>query len=154
MAWCFHRFMAGGPWDESIRTGKAAMKPSIRKSTETKEFYLSENCYITEWSNSEDDPDLSIAQARVRPGERTRLHRLSGTVERYCIISGRGMVEVGALPPTEVGPGDVVVIPAGCPQRIRNIGSGDLIFLVMCTPRFLNAVYEDLENGEKLPAKG
>ncbi len=32
-----------------------------------------------------------------------------------------------------------------CSQRITNIGPDDLIFLAICTPRFSNDVYEDLE---------
>jgi len=55
------------------------------------------------------------------------------------------VVEVGELPPAAVGPGDVVVIPPLCRQRITNTGNRDLIFLAICTPRFSEAVYEDLE---------
>ena len=41
--------------------------------------------------------------------------------------------------------GDVVVIPAGCPQQIRNDGEDDLVFLAICTPRFVPECYRDLE---------
>ena len=44
-----------------------------------------------------------------------------------------------------VGAGDVVVIPAGCPQRIRCVGEQVLVFLALCTPRFVPGCYEDLE---------
>jgi mannose-6-phosphate isomerase-like protein (cupin superfamily) len=54
-------------------------------------------------------------------------------------------VEVGELPATGVGPGDVVLIPPGCRQRIANTGSVDLVFLAICSPRFLSEVYEDIE---------
>jgi len=104
-----------------------------------------EKCCITELCNTPDDPDVSIARARVEPGITTRWHRLRGTVERYYIISGRGRMEVGKLPPQEVNPGDVVLIPPTCRQRITNIGSEDLIFLAICTPGFSNDVYEDVE---------
>ncbi|MFO1144802.1 MAG: hypothetical protein U1E59_20975 [Amaricoccus sp.] len=44
----------------------------------------------------------------------TRLHAVLGTVERYLILSGHGLVEVvGETAP--VGPGDRVLIPAGVP---------------------------------------
>lgn len=69
-----------------------------------------------------------------------------GTVERYSILTGRGLVEVGDLAPREVKEGDVVLIPSMCRQRISNIGSEDLIFLAICTPRFTNDVYEDIED--------
>lgn len=121
------------------------MKEAVWRQNLGDEFHISENCYITELSNTPDDPNLSIARARVMPGVTTRRHRLAGTVERYYIVSGRGLAEVGKLPSQEVNAGDVVLIPPMCPQRITNIGSEDLIFLALCTPRFSNDVYEDME---------
>lgn len=109
------------------------------------EFYTSEQCYITELSNTPDDPDVSIAQARVEPRVTTCWHRLISIVERYYILKGTGIMEVGELPPREVGAGDVVVIPAMCRQRIKNIGQDDLVFLAICTPRFTADAYEYLE---------
>ena len=52
---------------------------------------------------------------------------------------------LGELPAQAVGPGDVVVIPPGCRQRITNTGAEDLIFLALCTPRFRFEVYEDID---------
>jgi mannose-6-phosphate isomerase-like protein (cupin superfamily) len=97
-------------------------------------------------SNTPDDPDVSIVRARVEPGVTTRWHRLKGTYERYFIISGMGLVEVGKQPPQEVTAGDIVLIPPMCRQRITNIGKDDLIFLAICSPRFLRDVYEDLDD--------
>lgn len=121
------------------------MKASVRKFDLGREFHTSEDCYIIEMLNTPDDPDASIARARVAPGVTTRWHRLAGTVERYVILEGRGVVSVGDLPETEVGPGDVVLIPPMCRQRIRNTGPEDLVFLAICTPRFTADVYEDME---------
>lgn len=109
------------------------------------EFWISEGCFILELSNTPDDPEASIARARVRPGDTTRWHRLAGTTERYVILEGRGRVAVGDLPPREVGPGDVVRIPPLCPQRISNTGTTDLIFLAICTPRFRPENYEEID---------
>ena len=92
------------------------------------EFDTAERCHIIEYSNSAQDPELSIARARVAPGVTTRWHRLQGTAERYHILSGEGVVEVGTLPETPVGLGDTVLIPPGCRQRITNTGQVDLIF--------------------------
>jgi mannose-6-phosphate isomerase-like protein (cupin superfamily) len=122
------------------------MKEAITTQNRSNEFYTPERCYITELSNTPDDPDVSVARARVAPGVTTRWHRLAGTVERYYIVNGKGRVEVGRLPPQEVNPGDIVLIPPMCRQRITNIGSEDLVFLAICTPRFSNDVYEDIEN--------
>ena len=109
------------------------------------EFYIAEGCFITELSNTPDDPAVSIARARVPPGITTRWHRVKGTAERYVILEGKGRAEVGDLPPQEVGPGDVVLIPPGCRQRIANVGQRDLIFLAVCTPRFVKNAYEEIE---------
>jgi mannose-6-phosphate isomerase-like protein (cupin superfamily) len=108
-----------------------------------KEFYTSEGCFITELSNTPDDPAVSIARARVGPGVTTRWHRLAGTTERYVILQGTGRAEVGDLT-QDVAPGDVVRIPPSRRQRITNVGESDLIFLAICTPRFTRQVYEEL----------
>lgn len=121
------------------------MKPQILTIDRGVEVYTPERCYIIELANTPDDPDASIALARVAPGITTRWHRLVGTIERYVIIEGRGRVEVGDLAPREVAAGDVVIIPALCRQRITNVGKQDLTFLAICTPRFQQKNYEDVE---------
>ncbi len=123
---------------------KIDVKAAIRHQDLGTEFYTPEGCYITELSNTADDPAASIARARVAPGVTTRWHRLKGTVERYYIVQGRGRVEVGELPAQEVAAGDVVLIPPLCRQRITNIGPQDLIFLAICTPRFTDEAYEEI----------
>ena len=121
------------------------MKTQIRKFDPEREYYFEEHCFIIEMSNHVDDPAVSIARARVLAGECTRWHRLDGITERYVIQSGAGRVEVGELAPQDVGPGDVVLIPPGCPQRIRNTGHDDLVFLAVCSPRFEAGRYHDIE---------
>ena len=118
------------------------MKARISKVDETREFLTGEGCYILELSNDEGDPGVSVARARVPAGGCTEWHSLTGTAERYILISGRGRVEVEGLPATEVGPGDVVRIPAETPQRITNTGPDDLVFLCVCTPRFRVECYQ------------
>ena len=108
------------------------------------EFWTEERCFITELINTSEDPDCSIARARVEPGVATRWHRLAGVTERYLILAGRGRAEIGDLAAQDVGPGDAILIPPGCRQRITNTGDTDLIFLAICTPRFQLSCYEDL----------
>ena len=122
------------------------MIPSIKHIAPSAEIYILEGCHIIEQSNSPDDPQLSVARARVAPGVTTRWHRLKDTTERYYILQGTGTVYIGETPPTPVGVGDVVIIPPFYPQCITNTGSGDLIFLAICTPRFRDEVYEALDN--------
>ncbi len=117
----------------------------IKPYRKEREYFFEEGCFINELDNSADDPALSIARARVAAGCVTRWHYLRGTTERYVITAGSGLVEVGNAPATVVCAGDVVVIPAGVRQRIRNNGSGDLVFLALCTPRFEPANYIDCD---------
>jgi len=123
------------------------MKPRIVHPDPAREFETAERCRILESWNTPDDREVSIARARVAPGVRTEMHRLHDTVERYLIVSGEGEVEVGDLPLERVGPGDVVVIPAAVPQRIRNTGRHDLVFYCICSPAFRQESYEALEQG-------
>lgn len=117
----------------------------MNKQTEKKEFYFQEGCFITELYNTIHDPACSVAQARVLPGTTTRWHSLDGIIERYLILEGQGEVDIGDLPPQSVKTGDAAVIPAGTRQRIRNTGKEDLLFLAVCTPRFTENKYKDLE---------
>lgn len=121
------------------------MRPMILPCNPDAEYYFREGCHITELSNGGHDPAVSLARARVKPGRTTAWHALEGTVERYVILEGRGLVEVGDLPPGPVGPGDVVIIPTGCRQRITNAGDVDLVFLAVCSPRFVPDAYTDLQ---------
>ena len=124
-------------WDE--------MKQKVAKLELEQEFYTAEKCYITEVSNSPDDPTLSIARTRVEVGVTTAWHRLHGVGERYVILSGLGRVELGDSLPKDVATGDIVLIPPRCPQRITTTGEQDLIFLAICSPRFTPAAYQDIE---------
>ena len=101
-----------------------------------------ERCFIAEIWNDESDPAVSVARARVAPGVTTELHSLD-VDERYVIAAGRGVVQVGELR-AAVEPGDVVVIPAGVPQRIANEGGEDLVFYCVCTPPFRPEGYTPL----------
>ena len=128
----------------SKRQASIAMSVGL-KSELGEYFFESEGCYITELSNNEFDPDLSIAQARVEPGVTTSWHWLKNTTERYCILSGVGIVEVGDAEQRDVCSGDVVLIQSMQRQRITNIGKEDLIFLAICTPRFEKRNYEKIQ---------
>lgn len=121
------------------------MNAKIKHLEPEREFFIDEGCHIIELVQSGDDPHLSIARARVAPKTTTRWHLLVETVERYVILEGSGRVEVGDLTPQQVHPGDAVLIPASCRQRISNTGEKDLIFLAICTPPFQQKNYQDVE---------
>ena len=121
------------------------MQPQISRANSSKEFFTPERCFILETWNSPDDGLMSIARARVEPGVTTQWHALDGVTERYIIFEGRGKMEVGDLPPADVGPSDTVFVPAGVRQRITNPGQSDLVFFCICTPRFFPECYRSLE---------
>jgi mannose-6-phosphate isomerase-like protein (cupin superfamily) len=108
------------------------------------EVWTTERCYITELMNHPDSAEVSIARARVEPSVHTQLHTLT-VAEWYIIESGQGLMSVGDDEPYQVGPGDVVSISKGVPQRILNNGEDDLIFICVCTPRFEMDCYTSLE---------
>ena len=116
--------------------------PFIRPD-QSLEYFSSEGCHILEAWNVAGDPTVSIARARVAPGVATRPHRLRGVTERYVVIEGEGIATVAGVA-AAVRPGDVVVIPAGVVQQIRNTGRGELVFYCVCTPRYTAECYEAL----------
>jgi len=120
------------------------LRAVIRHPNPAEEVTTRERCSILESWNDDSDPSVSIARARVDPGVTTQPHTVD-VDERYVIVEGRGVVTIGDLPSEEVKPGDVVVIPAGTPQRITNTGSVDLVFYCVCSPRFTNDGYTALE---------
>ena len=122
----------------------SGLRPVIRHPDPAEELSTPERCSILESWNDGSDPAVSIARARVEPGVTTQLHAVD-VDERYVIVVGRGVVTIGGLPAEEVKPGDVVVIPAGTPQRITNTGSVALVFYCVCSPRFTNEGYTALE---------
>jgi mannose-6-phosphate isomerase-like protein (cupin superfamily) len=120
------------------------VKAAVVRPDPAAEFMTVERCSILESWNDESDSAVSIARARVEPGITTQLHRLD-VDERYVILQGRGVARVGELDGKEVGPGDVVLVPAGTQQQITNVGEPDLVFYCICSPRFDPAGYHALE---------
>jgi len=121
------------------------MGETIIRTGGSKAFHTRERCVIREIANSPAITEFSLAEARVEAGVTTELHCL-GVDEWYVISRGTGRVEVNGGEPLEVGPGDIVVIPAGEAQRITNDGDGDLVFTCVCQPRFTADCYEPLED--------
>lgn len=119
----------------------------IKKADASSEFDTQERCLILEIANDPDD-DLSISRARVRPGITTEWHRLVGIDERYVVTDGTGLMEMTGWPKTPVSAGAVVRIPAGTAQRVTNIGTTDLVFYCVCSPRFRPEAYEVATNLE------
>ena len=109
------------------------------------EYYFKEGCYIDEWHNSAEDDSMSVAKVRVLAQNVTKLHRLVGTIERYVILEGQAEVTVAGRS-WNVNQSDVITIEPNQTQKIRNLGSTDLHFLAICTPRFKLENYHQLED--------
>ncbi|MCP3850516.1 MAG: cupin domain-containing protein [Gammaproteobacteria bacterium] len=112
------------------------------------QFSTEEKCDINELLNHSSDPNCSIARASVAPGVCTQLHAVTKTIERYVILEGKGEVSINNTPPQNVSTLDIITIPAGAPQKIKNTGETELIFLCICTPRFEQKNYLNLEEKE------
>jgi mannose-6-phosphate isomerase-like protein (cupin superfamily) len=85
--------------------------------------------------------NLSLAEAIVRPGTETRLHRHHHTEEIYHVTAGTGLMTLGDQA-FSVTAGDSVCIPPGSAHRIRNTGDCDLRILCCCAPAYS---HEDTE---------
>ncbi|MDA3883294.1 MAG: cupin domain-containing protein [Bacteroidales bacterium] len=120
---------------------KDATSALFLKYSSDSEYFFEEGCFITELLNVDDDADVSVAKSRVCPGDTTKWHAVKDTSERYVILSGEGRVEIGNETPRLMKKFDVVSIPAGVRQRISNTGIDDLVFLAICTPRFVKENY-------------
>lgn len=85
--------------------------------------------------------NLSLAEAIVRPGTETRLHRHHQTEEIYHVTAGTGLITLDDQT-FSVTAGDSVCIPPGSPHCIRNTGDLDLRILCCCAPAYS---HEDTE---------
>jgi mannose-6-phosphate isomerase-like protein (cupin superfamily) len=124
------------------------MKPIIVKASSLNMVLTPERCYVAE-NYSSKDGKVSIAIATVKPKVTTVIHHLEGIEEIYIITQGTGIIDIKGLEPTKVTVGDVIVIPNGTPQRIKNVGNCDLVFYCVCTPKFTQEQYFNDETKNK-----
>ena len=80
----------------------------------------------------------SLAEATVRPGGKTLLHRHQLTEELYHITDGEDLMTLDdeQFP---VAQGDTVLIPPGTAHCIENTGATDLVLLCCCAPAYAHA---------------
>jgi mannose-6-phosphate isomerase-like protein (cupin superfamily) len=83
----------------------------------------------------------SLAEARVAPGTRTRLHRHHDSEEVYHVTAGSGRMRLGGQE-FDLAAGDTVCIPPGTPHRVTASATGTLVILCCCTPPYR---HEDTE---------
>jgi mannose-6-phosphate isomerase-like protein (cupin superfamily) len=92
----------------------------------------------------------SLAEATLRPGQETLLHKHLRTEELYHVTAGRGLMTLGEDRLT-VCAGDTVHIPPGTPHCIANIGAKALRILCCCTPAYSNEDTVLLQSGAGSP---
>ena len=74
----------------------------------------------------------SLALAKVKPQESTKLHKLK-TSEVYYILDGEGVMYIDKES-AKVHPGCAIYIPPHSKQYIRNTGRSDLKFICIVDP--------------------
>jgi len=87
----------------------------------------------------------SLAEAVVKPGQTTHLHRHMQTEEIYHITAGQGRMTL-ASETFDVRVGDSICIPPAHPHCIENTGSDDLHLLCLCSPAYSHHDTELLDN--------
>jgi mannose-6-phosphate isomerase-like protein (cupin superfamily) len=77
----------------------------------------------------------SFAEATVRAGATTALHRHRSTEEIYHVTSGVGVMTLGDER-FAVAAGDTICIAPGTPHCIANTGDAPLRILCSCSPAY------------------
>jgi mannose-6-phosphate isomerase-like protein (cupin superfamily) len=107
----------------------------IRDLKDCQEITAGDGSALREIFHADQGPyqfDYSLARALVKPGEKTRPHRLKSS-EVYYVLEGRGLMHV-EQESAEVSAGQAVYIPPFHIQFIENTGETDLAFLCIVDP--------------------
>lgn len=93
------------------------------------------------FEGAEYGPAVSFFAVDNAPGEGPQLHT-HPYAETWFVQSGKARLVAGAET-TEVGPGDIAVVPAGVPHKFTNVGEGRLV--IFCVHDAGTMVQHDLE---------
>ena len=66
-------------------------------------------------------------------------------VASYAIFFACFLYSIAFVGNFDIVPGDTVTIPQHAAQSVTSTGDTDLVFLCLCTPRFLQDCYTSLE---------
>ena len=77
----------------------------------------------------------SLAEAIIKPGEITLLHKHIRSEEIYFILQGEGDMKLDNKT-IQVNSGDSICITPGTKHNIRNTGNEDLKILCCCSPAY------------------
>lgn len=107
----------------------------IRNLEDCKEFVAGDSTVLRELlhpGKAELALRYSLAHAVVKPGARSRPHRLR-TSEVYYVLEGEGVMHIDRES-TPVHTGQAIYIPPGSRQWIENPGETELKFLCIVDP--------------------
>ena len=107
----------------------------IRRLKDCAEFIGGDDSILRELlrpAKDETDIRYSLAHATVKPGERTRPHRLKAT-EVYYLLQGQSRMHIGEEI-RDVTAQSAIYIPPHALQWIENTGADDLVFLCIVDP--------------------
>jgi mannose-6-phosphate isomerase-like protein (cupin superfamily) len=79
--------------------------------------------------------NVSVAEAVIQPGGSTRAHSHAVSDEVYYVLSGKGVVTLGANS-YSVEPGSCVLLPAGHVHFACCAGDEPLRILCICAPPY------------------
>jgi 2-phosphoglycolate phosphatase len=93
--------------------------------------------------------NVTLAEARVKPGKTTLAHEHRQTEEIYYFTEGSGRMRLGKkIFPVKAGDG--VLIPPGTNHKLYNTGEKDLALLCACSPPYSHEDTFTTENNYKL----
>jgi quercetin dioxygenase-like cupin family protein len=94
---------------------------------------------------------LTLGEVVMQPGEGHGRHNHPGSEEVLYVLSGSGVQEIDGEPPFEVGPGDVIHIPAGVYHSTANTGWSPMHVLALYNPGGPEEGLRELPDRTELP---
>ena len=70
----------------------------------------------------------------LQPGQANDFHVHPTTEHMHIVIEGECEYTLGDHPPTRIGVGDAVMVPAGIPHGIRNVSDKRMSYLAVTSP--------------------
>jgi mannose-6-phosphate isomerase-like protein (cupin superfamily) len=77
--------------------------------------------------------DLSVIQERVPPGGYEKRHYHQKSTQLFYILRGNAVMEKDGVR-YEMKTGDSIVVEPGAQHKFMNVGSADVVFLVISSP--------------------